>query len=216
MAEIKNFNRTKRTCYFTNIAMASIFSLPPVLFVTFHNMYGISYTLLGTLVLINFCAQLIIDLIFTFFAKHFDVKKTIKLMPLLTSTGLTIYSVVPVLFPDKAYIGLVIGTIIFSVSAGLCEVLLSPLVAAIPSDNPERDMSKLHSLYAYGVVIVVVTSTVFLKLFGTDNWMYLTLFWAVLPIISSLLFVFSPMPQMDISSSAEGKNNKNQGYKNTV
>lgn len=44
--------------------MSSIFSLPPLLFVTLREAYGISYTLLGTLVLTNFCTQLIVDLIF--------------------------------------------------------------------------------------------------------------------------------------------------------
>lgn len=193
--------------------MASIFSLPPILFVTFHKTYGISYTLLGTLVLTNFCTQLIIDLIFTFFSKHFNIHKTLKVMPLLTSLGMLIYALVPTFFPEKAFVGLFIGTIIFSVSAGLCEVLLSPTVAALPSDNPERDMSKLHSLYAYGVVGVVLLSTLFLKLFGTENWMYLTLFFAFLPIIACVLFCTSPLPDLNLSQSSSkgGVSKKNKG-----
>ena len=88
--------------------------------------------------------------------------------------------------------GLALGTVIFSVSAGLCEVLVSPVVAALPSDKPERDMSMLHSLYAYGVVMVVGISTFALKIFGTDNWMWLTAFWAILPLISFFMFVNFP------------------------
>ena len=194
-----DFRRTKYSCYYTYVAMSSIFSLPPLLFVTFREMYNISYTLLGTLVLINFCTQLLIDLIFTVFTKHFNVGKCVKLMPLITSLGLMVYAIVPTLFPQYAYAGFVSGTVIFSVAAGLCEVLMSPVVAAIPSDNPERDMSTLHSLYAYGVLIVVVLSTVFLKGFGTDNWMWLTLFWAVLPVFSFVLFSISPMPEITVS-----------------
>ena len=100
-------------------------------------------------------------------------------MPLLTMAGLLVYAFIPTLFPQYAYAGLALGTVIFSVSAGLCEVLVSPVVAALPSDNPERDMSMLHSLYAYGVVMVVGISTFALKIFGTDNWMWLTAFWAI-------------------------------------
>lgn len=209
----KNFKRTKHACYFTYVAMSSVFSLPPILFVTFREMYGISYTLLGTLVLVNFCTQLIIDLIFTFFTKYFNIHKTIKIMPLITSLGLFIYAVTPMIAPDYAYIGLLVGTVTFSVAAGLCEVLLSPLVAAIPSETPDRDMSMLHSLYAYGVLSVVIISTVFLKVFGTDNWMYLTLFFAFLPIISFVLFCTSPMPEMDISHGTAhgGAKKKNAG-----
>lgn len=197
----KNFKRTKRACYFTYLAMSSISSLPPLLFVTFRGMYGVSYTLLGTLVLVNFCTQLTIDLIFTFFTKHFNLKKTIRIMPLITSAGLFIYACVPLLLPQYAYAGLLAGTVVFSVSAGLCEVLLSPLVAALPSEHPERDMSTLHSLYAYGFVSVVLISTVFLRLFGTDNWIYLTLLWALLPLVSCVLFCISPMPDINMSQS---------------
>ncbi len=198
---VKNFKKTKYTCYFTYLAMSSVFSLPPLLFVTLREMYGISYTLLGTLVLVNFCTQLAVDLLFTFFTKYFNVHKTLKVMPLLTSAGLLLYALTPLLLPQHAYAGLLVGTVIFSVAAGLCEVLLSPLVAALPSDNPDRDMSMLHSLYAWGVVTVVVISTAFLKLFGNENWMYLTLFWALLPIVSCVLFCTSPLPAMDLSHS---------------
>lgn len=206
------FKKTKYTCYFTYLAMSSVFALPPILFVTFREMYGISYTLLGTLVLVNFCSQLTIDLIFTFFAKYFNVHKVIRTMPLLTSAGLFIYAVTPLLFPQYIYAGLLTGTVIFSVAAGLCEVLLSPLVSALPSDTPERDMSMLHSLYAWGVVCVVIISTLFLKISGRENWMYLTMFWAALPVASFVLYCIVPLPQMELSSNtasaSAGQKNK--------
>ncbi len=176
--------------------MSTIFSLPPLLFITFHEMYGVSYTLLGTLVLTNFCTQLGVDLVFSLFSRHFNIHKVVKVMPLITSAGLLIYAAVPTFFPEHAYPGLWLGTVIFSVSAGLSEVLLSPLIAAIPSETPQRDMSLLHSLYAFGVLTIVVVSTLFLKFFGTENWMYLTGFLALLPIAASVLFRLSPMPDM--------------------
>lgn len=191
------FQRTKLACYTAYFTMSSIFSLPPILFVTLHETYHISYTLLGTLVLTNFCTQLLIDLIFTLFSKHFNVRKIVRVMPLITSLGLFTYALIPMLFPDIAYAGLLVGTVIFSVSAGLSEVLLSPVIAAIPSDTPQRDMSLLHSLYAFGVFTVVVVSTLFLKLFGTENWMYLTMLFALWPIAAAVLFMCSPMPDMN-------------------
>ncbi|MBQ2974708.1 MAG: MFS transporter [Clostridia bacterium] len=202
--EAKNFKRTKLACYTAYFTMSSIFSLPPLLFASLQDLYGISYTLLGTLVLTNFCTQLTVDLIFTVFTKYFNVKKVVRVMPLITSAGLFIYALSPTLFPQNTYIGLLIGTVLFSVSAGLSEVLLSPVIAAIPSDNPQKDMSLLHSLYAFGVFTVVVVSTLFLRFFGSANWMYLTIFWAVLPIIASVMFMLSPMPDMDASENSEG------------
>lgn len=195
------FKRTKLACYTSYFTMSSVFSLPPILFITLREMYDISYTLLGTLILVNFFTQLAIDLIFTAFSKRFNIKKVVRVMPLITSLGLITYAAIPMFFPQIAYPGLLIGTVIFSVSAGLSEVLLSPIIAAVPSDNPKKDMSLLHSLYAMGVFSVVVVSTVFLKIFGTHNWMYLTFLLALFPIIASYLFFTSPMPDMD---SAEG------------
>lgn len=196
-----NYKRTKLTCYFTYLAMSSVFSLPPLLFATFRELYGISYTLLGTLVLVNFCTQLGIDLIFSFLSKHFNIHKTIRLMPLLTATGLCVYALLPMLFPQYTYIGLIVGTFIFSVAAGLGEVLVSPTVAALPSDNPERDMSILHSLYAYGFVGVVLISTLFLQFIGHEYWMYLTFFWAALPVIASILLMTTHLPDMNMEHS---------------
>ena len=200
-----NYKRTKLSCYYSYLSMASIFSLPPLLFNTFHEMYGVSYTLLGTLVAVNFCTQLTVDLIFTFFTKYFNIKKTVTVMPVITSVGMLIYALVPWLFPQYAYPGLVIGTFIFSISAGLSEVLLSPVVAAIPSETPDRDMSLLHSLYAYGVMSVVILSTIFLRIFGTENWMYLTLFWAIVPLGAFIMFSTSPMPEVNMGGQENGK-----------
>lgn len=196
-----NYKRTKYACYFTYLAMSSVFSLPPLLFATFREMYGISYTLLGTLVLVNFCTQLGIDLIFSFFSRHFNIHKTIRLMPLLTAAGLCVYASIPLLFPQYAYAGLVAGTVLFSVAAGLAEVLVSPTVAALPSDTSEKDLSMLHSLYGYGFVGVVLVSTLFLNFVGNQYWMYLTFFWAVLPVIASVLLMAAKLPDMNMEQS---------------
>ena len=208
---LPDYKRTKRACYFSYFSMSSVFCLPPLLFVTFHEMYGISYTLLGTLVLTNFCTQLGIDLIFTVFSKKFDIPRVIKIMPLLTCLGLLVYAIVPSLWPEHAYLGLLTGTVIFSVAAGLSEVLLSPLIAAIPSEHPERDMSLLHSLYAFGVLAVVAVSTLVLRIIGNENWMYLTLFWAALPVITSVMFCLSPFPDMQDHGEAGGKKGRGVG-----
>lgn len=205
-----NFKRTKLACYTAYFTMSSIFCVPPLLFMTFHNLYNISYTLLGTLVLTNFCTQMLVDLVFTIFSKKFNVKKVVRVMPCITSLGLFIYALIPVFFPQYAYIGLVIGTIIFSVSAGLSEVLLSPVIAAIPSDNPQKDMSMLHSLYAFGFFTMVVISTLFLKIFGNENWSYLVLLIGTLPLAAAVMFKISPFPDMSEEASKEINKGKNK------
>ena len=47
---------------------------------------------------------------------------------------------------------------------------------------------------------MVVVSTLFLKIFGADNWMYLIIFLAGLPLISAFMFMASPMPNMNNES----------------
>lgn len=197
-----NFKRTKFACYAAYFTMSSIFCFPPLLFVTFRQMYGISYTLLGTLVLTNFCTQLAVDLIFTFFSKKVNPKVIVRLMPLMTAAGLLIYALVPTFLPDYAYLGLLAGTIIFSIAAGFSEVLLSPMIAAIPSKNPQRDMSFLHSLYAFGVFTVAVITTAYLKIFTAQKWAYLAIFFALLPVIAAVLFFLSPIPNMQGAETA--------------
>ena len=58
-----------------------------------------------------------------------------------------------------------------SAASGLAEVLISPVIAAIPAEDPDREMSKLHSVYAWGVVAVIPLFTLFLLGFGSENWM---------------------------------------------
>ena len=75
-------------------------------------------------------------------------------------------------------------------------------------------MSMLHSLYAFGVFTVAVITTIFFALFGTDNWMYLTMFFAALPVIAAVLFMISPMPTMggaESSSSARSTGKRTLG-----
>ena len=193
---------TKYACYAGSASQAAVICLSPILFVTFHETYAISYTMLGLLAVFNFCSQLAVDLIFSFFSKRFNIEKTVKYTPLLTVTGILLFAVLPLLFPNHAYAGIVIGTVIFSVASGLCEVLLSPTIAALYKDDCEREMSKFHSVYAWGVVSVVVISSLFLKFFGTENWNLLAVCWALLPLTSFLLFKNGEMPDMRAGLSA--------------
>ncbi len=200
----KNFKTVKLACYATNISMSVVANLSPILFLTFHDLYNISYSLLGALVFINFGTQLLIDLIFSFFSHKFNISKAVKLTPFLTAAGLLIYALIPLLLPEYAFFGILSGTLIFSASGGLAEVLISPVIAAIPSDDPDREMSKLHSVYAWGVVPVIILSTLFLLIFGNENWQWLALIYSIIPITAFILFLKSEIPQMETPERVSG------------
>lgn len=191
-------------CYTADISMSIVGNLSPLLFLTFRSLYGISYSLLGLLVLINFCTQLIIDLIFSFFSHKFNIPKVVKFTPVLTLVGFLIYALWPFFSPDTVYVGLVIGTIVFSASSGFSEVLISPIIAAIPSENPEREMSKLHSVYAWGVVGMIIFGTAFLLLFGQTSWQYLTLILALIPVLSLILYAGVELPALETPERVSG------------
>ena len=89
------YNVLKWAAYTANLSMSVVACLSPLLFVTFNTLYGISYTKLGLLVLINFITQLGVDLLLSFFPHKFNIKKTIRLIPVLVATGLLVYAVFP-------------------------------------------------------------------------------------------------------------------------
>lgn len=199
-----NNRRVKMGCYTSGMSMSVVICLSPLLFLTFKETYDISFTLLGLLVAVNFLTQLAIDLLFSFFSHKFNIPLAVKLTPILTCVGLLIYALIPLFFPKYAVVGIFIGTIIFAVSGGLGEVLMSPVIAAIPSKNPEREMSKLHSMYAWGVVGVIAFSSIFLHFVGYENWHYLALILGIIPLISSCLFITSTIPPMETPERVSG------------
>ena len=201
---MKNDQRVKYGCYATNVSMSVVGNLSPLLFLSFRSLYGLSYSQLGLLVLVNFFTQLCVDLIFSFFSHKFNIQKTVKFTPVLTATGLLLFALIPYLYPQAAYVGLIAGTLVFSASSGLSEVLISPVIAALPAENPEREMSKLHSVYAWGVVGVVIVGTLYLLAFGGENWYYLAFALIAVPLVACALFCGAELPQMQTPEKTSG------------
>ena len=200
----KTDKRLKWACYTVNISMAIVGNLSPLLFLTFRSLYDISYSLLGTLVLVNFVTQLSVDLIFSFFSHKFNIPKAVKFTPVLTLVGLLLYAAAPILFPNAVYLGLLLGTVVFSAASGFAEVLISPVIAAIPSENPDHEMSKLHSIYAWGVVGVIVLGTLFLFGLGQESWQWFSLLLVIVPITSLLLFCGTKFPALETPEKMSG------------
>ena len=198
------YNCLKWAAYTSNLSMSVVACLSPLLFVTFRTLYGISYTKLGLLVLINFTTQLLVDLLLTFFPHKFNIEKTVRLIPVLVTLGLLIYALLPFLLPKYVYLGLVIGTIVFSSSSGFNEVLANPVILSIPSDNPDKELSKLHSTYAWGIVGVIIVGSSFLLGVGNANWQWLALVFTLVPITSIILFSCTAMPKIETPQKASG------------
>ena len=89
------FKRAKLGCYASGASMSVTGNLAPLLFITFREAYGISFSLLGLLVLVNFCTQLLVDLMFSFFSHKFNIKLTVKSIPYITIFGLVVFALAP-------------------------------------------------------------------------------------------------------------------------
>lgn len=199
-----SYSRVRFACYSAGMTMSVVGNLPPLLFLSFRSLYGISYSLLGLLVLLNYCTQLAVDLVFSFFSHRFNIPRAVKFTPVMAVAGLLLYALWPVVFPGAVYVGLMLGTVIFSASAGFAEVLMSPVIAAIPAKDPDREMSKLHSVYAWGSVGVVLLSTLFLLVAGAAYWPWLAAVFALIPLISAIAFAGSTIPPMETPEKASG------------
>ena len=188
----------------TSVCGAIAANISPLLFLTFRQHYGISYSLLGFLVVLNFGTQLLLDIILSFFSYRINLAYAVRSTPAVMGVGLLLLAASPIIFPAKPYIGLTIGTIVFSAGNGMCEVLTSPTIAAIPSKDSDKLLSRLHSCYAWGLLFLVAFSTGFFVLFGVENWQYLVLILTILPLFTTILFAFSPIPPMKTEKQASG------------
>lgn len=200
----KQILHVKLGCYSAGLSMAAASNLSPLLFLTFRELYDISYSLLGLLVLCNFCIQLAVDLILSFFSHKFNLALLIKSMPLFTIAGFLVFAGAPLLFPQNVYWGLLIGTMLFSAAAGLSEVLISPVIAALPAKDPDREMSKLHSVYAWGSVGVVLLVSLFLLFFDRSHWQILVLLFLTIPLVSLFLLGSAKLPAMETPEKVSG------------
>ena len=192
----KRYTLAKLAAYASNATMAAVCNLTPLLFLVFRDLYDVSFSLLGTLVLINFSTQLAIDLIFSFFSHRFNIPLSLRGMAGLAILGMTLFALAPYLFPNHVYLGLVLGTVVFSAASGFAEVLVSPVIAAIPSDDPEAQMSKLHAVYAFSVVGVVLVVTLFFIFFETTAWPFLALIFTLPAILALVLYSIAELPPM--------------------
>ncbi|MBE6931230.1 MAG: MFS transporter [Ruminococcaceae bacterium] len=195
MGKKENFNSTIYTCYLSSIVMAVVCNFPPLLFLFLRETYGFSFGAMGALVSVNFVTQVATDVLFSKVVDKYGYRPFIILGECMCALGFLVFASTPWVFAGMEYTGLVIGTILFSIGAGLQELLLSPIMDALPTENKEKAMSLMHSFYAWGQVLAVALSTILLMVLGSEKWPFIMLGWMALPITSATLFCFVPLRQ---------------------
>lgn len=191
----RNFNKTIYACFVGYIVQAIVNNFVPLLFLTFHNVYGIPMTQITLLITFNFGLQLLIDLLSVTFVDKIGYRVSILIAHICAGIGFVLLTILPDLC-GSAFAGLLIAVTVYAVGGGLLEVLVSPVMEACPTDNKEKAMSLLHSFYCWGHVAVVLLSTLFFGIFGIDRWKILACIWAVVPFANMILFVKVPIASL--------------------
>ena len=194
------YNKTVYACFIGYIVQAIVNNFVPLLFLTFQSQYGIPLSKITMLVTFNFGLQLLIDLLSVYFIDKIGYRVSAILAHICAGAGLILLTVLPNCFSDP-FAGIFISVMVYAVGGGLLEVLISPIVEACPTDNKEKAMSLLHSFYCWGHVGVVLISTLFFSLFGIENWKYMALIWALVPVAN--LFLFARVPIASLNEEGE-------------
>ncbi|MBO7740292.1 MAG: MFS transporter, partial [Clostridia bacterium] len=142
-----------------------------------------------------YLTQLLVDLVATKFADIIGYRICVVASRVVSAAGLILMAILPEILPNP-FVGILICVVLYAIGSGLIEVLISPIVEACPFENKAGVMSLLHSFYCWGAVGVILGSTLFFAIFGTEYWQILTLIWAVVPLLNTFNFLSCPIERL--------------------
>ena len=189
------YDSTRRACYAGYVTQAIVNNLAPLLFIVFQTRFAVPLEMLGRLVLLNFGVQLLTDLVAVRVVDRVGYRRPLVLAHVLCVAGLVLLAILPTTLPTP-YPGLCIAMVVSAVGGGLLEVLVSPVVDAlpVPPNGKAARMSLLHSFYCWGQAAVVVGTTLLLGVLDQSRWYLLPLVWALAPMVNLVVLLRVPMP----------------------
>lgn len=197
----EKYGRTQLACYLSLVTQAICANFVPLLYMAFHKDYNITFGKLALISTTFFITQLIVDFICAKVVDKIGYRPCIIAAEISCTVGLASLAVLPDLMPSP-YTGILICVVLYAIGSGLIEVLASPIIEACPFENKEVMMSLMHSFYCWGVVGVVIISTLFFICFGLNNWKILALFWALIPLYN--IYNFATCPIDNLLGEGEG------------
>ena len=195
MRRSQNFSLTLGTCFSAYIVQAIVTTFPPLLFITFRNDYGVTLAQLSMMVALCFVVQIVVDLICARYADRVGYRFCMVFSSLVAAAGFISMAILPRVMPSP-FLGLLLADVLYSIGAGITEVVNSPLVEACPTKRKSAVMSLLHAFYCWGVIAVALLSTLFFVTVGRENWPLLACLWALLPLANAVMFCFVPMASL--------------------
>ena len=195
-----NYVHTLHACNISYVTQAIVNGFAPLLFLQFRDAYGLAREQLWPIILGNFWIQMCVAFACARIADRISCRLTLVIGQFCSAAGLALMTVLPDLFPSPLA-GLTCAVALYAVGGGVVEAVTSPVVEACPFRRKAAAMSLVHSFYCWGLMIVVLGSTLFFRLFGLENWRILALLWAAVPLLDGFYFMFVPMRPL----IAEGK-----------
>lgn len=191
----KNYSKTLIACYLGFVTQAITANFAPLLFLTFKGTYNLSLEQLALIPFTFYLTQLFVDLAATKYADKIGYRTCVTVSQVISALGLVLMVILPELLP-LPFTGILLSVVLYAIGSGLIEVLVSPVVEACPFKNKDGMMSLLHSFYCWGAVAVILGSTLFFTFFGIENWKFLTLFWAAIPLANTFNFLTCPIERL--------------------
>ncbi|MGL4847389.1 MAG: MFS transporter [Clostridium sp.] len=188
-----SYKSTIYACYIGYFIQAIVVNLTPLLFIPLMEEFNLSYGQIGILIVVNFVTQFIFDIAFSKPVDKYGFRPFAIVAHIFCVVGFVLFSMTPVIFKGNEMVGFLIATMIFSGAGGLLEIILSPIIDAIPSEDSASAMSLLHSFYAWGQVAVILITTIFLFIFGKGSWSTIVLIWAIVPFVNIFIFMKVPL-----------------------
>lgn len=196
----RGYGRTMCACFIGYFVQAAICTLAPLLYVRFQTELGVPLSQISVLIAITFLTQLFVDMTSPLFLGRLGYRTCILISHLLAAVGFAMLAFLPDMTGDP-FVGLVIATVFYAIGSGLIEVIISPVIDACPLERKGAAMSLLHSFFCWGQLSVALLSTAFFRFVGIEHWRTLCLIWAALPLCNGVLFLFSPLPPMEVEES---------------
>ena len=198
-----NFQHTMAACYLGYITQAIANNFAPLLFLTFQSEFGIPLSQIAALSSINFGIQLVVDFLSARFVDRIGYRACMVGAHVCNTIGIAGLAFFPSLTPDP-FAGLLIAVFFYAIGGGLCEVLVSPIAEACPTEKKDAQMSLLHSFYCWGVVAVVGLSTAYFAAFGVGAWRALACLWAIVPLVNIFNFLIVPINPVTVDGEGMG------------
>lgn len=191
----KKYSLTLTACYVGYVIQAMVNNLSPLLFVQFKRQFALDSAMLSFIIFINFGLQIIVDSLSAKITEKIGYRAGAILAQIFSCTGLVCLGVLPNVI--NPFAGIITATVLMAIGGGFVEVILSPVIEALPLGNKSGAMCFLHSFYCWGHIFTVLAATIYFNLFTIDAWRYLPVALAVIPLLNCITFAVCPLETLE-------------------